>query len=208
VSAADVPAVAADRREERVVRERRPLTGDRQLLGRRRAASRSISPRRGWLKKLSTAATTLSERVWLRPTWPARPPRDGGVDDQPSAFRDRSGGPEPRAGGVGGPGLLDIQAALQDGDQPEGRAGGRADGRRRTPGRHLPWGSGRACGSWLTDLPVKDIHDTNTTPVPRERQRCRASRSSRLAPVRRGVTQTTRESTDDRSPTLARREDQ
>jgi len=53
----------------------------------------------------------------------------------------------------------------------------------------------------------RDIHDTNTTPVPRERRRCRLSFLPGWLPFVGGDSDDT-ESTDDRSPTLAEREDQ
>jgi len=123
VSATDVPA-SGDPTDVRsasfanVGPHRGPSTSRKE----RRAASRSISPRRGWLKKHnSTAARPRSpERVWLRPTWPARPhsSRRRASTTQPSAFErplDRSRTSRRRSRDTAS---LDIQAALQN-DQPE-----------------------------------------------------------------------------------------
>jgi len=104
-------------------------------------------------------------------------------------------------------GLLDIQAALQN-DQPEDEPADvlTDDGRRRTPRRHLPWGSGRT-RQLARDLPV-GISMTRT-----RRQFLASGGAAGLSflpgwlPFVGGDSDDT-ESTDDRSPTLAEREDQ
>jgi len=111
-----------DRREERVVRERRPLTGDRQLLGRRDERRRGRYRRAGDGSRSTTRQRHdhAPERVWLRPTWPARPhsSRRRASTTQPSAFErplDRSRTSRRRSRDTAS---IDIQAALQN-DQPE-----------------------------------------------------------------------------------------
>jgi len=104
--------------------------------------------------QLDSGTTTLSGTSMAAPdVWPARPhsSRRRASTTQPSAFERRSTGPEPRAGGV------ETRPPRYSGSASErparGRAGGRADGRRRTPRRHLPWGSGRT-RQLARDLPV------------------------------------------------------
>jgi len=104
--------------------------------------------------QLDSGTTTLSGTSMAAPdvAGAAALPRDGGRRRPSRApSRDRSTGPEPRAGGV------ETRPPRYSGSASErparGRAGGRADGRRRTPRRHLPWGSGRT-RQLARDLPV------------------------------------------------------
>jgi len=72
-------------------------------------------------KHNSTAARPRSpERVWLRPTWPARPHllATEGVDDPAERLRETARPVPNLAPAESRHGLLDIQAALQN-DQPE-----------------------------------------------------------------------------------------
>jgi len=97
-----------------------------------------------------------------------------GVDDPAERLRETARPVPNLAPAESRHGLLDIQAALQN-DQPEDEPADvlTDDAELETTSSvgkrpHAAVGSRPSC---------RDIHDTNTTPVPRERRRCRARSS-------------------------------